>query len=50
MRRSTVRGMVLWRVRMRARSFNRPPYVRFGVNDSIARRLFSLGSWRLKSR
>lgn len=47
MRRSMVRGMVLWRVRMGARNPNGSPYVRFGVNDSIARRLFSLGSWRL---
>lgn len=45
-----VRGMVLWRVNTGPPEFGGPPYVRFGVNDSIARRLFSWGSWRLKSR
>ena len=48
MRRRTVRGIVLWCVRGGSKWLQGgPPYVRFGVNDSIAKRLFSLGSWRL---
>ncbi len=45
-----VRGMVLWRVSTGACDFNGRPYVRFGVNESMAKRLFSLGNCRLNSK
>lgn len=45
-----VRGMVLRHVNVWVLGFSEPLYVRFGVNDSIARRLLSSGSCRLKSK